>query len=143
MLIFSRVSRADAEAIYTIVQNVSGGAVSSGVPAVWDTGSPDGVRVTTPAAATLSALAGITGEAIASSGYGQLQVYGYNTQAYLTNTTNTAVAAGDILKPVASVTYLTRAGASDGTTGFITAMEAFATATTPAAVQKKVFVRCL
>jgi hypothetical protein len=147
MLIFSRVSRTDAECIYTIVQNTNGAAVSSGVAMVWGGGgggaSFDGIIVAAPATATLSLLAGITGEAMADSAYGKLQIYGANTQAYITNTTNTAIALGDILKPVNAVTYLTRAGASDGTTGFVIAGEAVATATTPAQAVHKVFIRCM
>ena len=61
----------------------------------------------------------------------------------MTNDTSQAIAAGDILIPVNAQWYLARSAASDGKSGFIYAGEAFATATTPAAANKKVFVRAL
>jgi len=143
MLLFNRISRTDAEVIFSLVQNVSGGAVSSGVTMVLDISAPDGVRVSTPASATLSSVAGVTGEVIASSAYGRIQVFGYNTQAYVTNHTATTIAAGDILLAVNAVTYLARSGAASGVDGFFTAMETVAIATTPAQAVHKIMIRCL
>lgn len=123
--------------------NVAGATITAGYPAVFDISTADGVRVSKPATATLSLVVGIAVEGIADSAYGKFQLYGYRSQANITNDTSVAVAAGDILIPVNAQWYLARSAASDGKSGFIYAAEAFATATTPAAANKKTFLRCL
>jgi hypothetical protein len=52
----------------------------------------------------------------------------------VTNTTNTAIVAGDILVPVNAADYLNRSAASNGTSGFVFAAAAVSTATTPGIV---------
>lgn len=143
-MIFSAFQREDDDAVFTVARNVSGGAYAAGEVAVWDiSASVDGVRVSVPATATLSLFRGVAGEAVADSGYGRFQVHGYNSVASVTNTTNTAIAAGNILIPVDAVKYLARSGASDGKSGFVYAAEAVATAATPAAAAHKVLIRAL
>ena len=112
---------------------------------MWDGSSPDGVRVTKPATATLSLFVGLANADIADSSYGLFQVYGYKSQAYLTNDTSTAVAIGDILVPVNAQWYLDYSAASDGKSGFVYAGQTYATATAGAvtAANKKVFIRAL
>jgi len=141
---FQGVNREDAERVFQIVYNVAGATTDLGDSVVWDiSASVDGLRVTQPATATLSLFVGVAIENIADSSYGRVQCYGYRTQALITNTTNQAIAAGDILIPVNAVDYLARSAASDGKSGFVYAAEAFATATTPAAALKKVLIRAL
>lgn len=145
---FQRYNRTDAEKFFAIVQNVSAATFSAGAVIVWDiTSSVDGVRASKPATATLSSVIGATVESFADSSYGKIQCYGYHTQVYVTNDTSNAIAAGDILIPVNGQHYLARTPASgasaDGKSGFFTAGAAVATATTPAAAQVKVFLRCL
>ena len=123
---------------------MQGSTLSAGGAAVWDiTASIDGVRTSKPATATLSSLVGLAVEAIADSSYGKIQTYGYNSSVYVTNDTSQAVAAGNILVPVNAQTYLAYSAAADGKSGFVTAGAAVATATTPAAAQVKVLIRCL
>jgi hypothetical protein len=145
-MLFQRVQRSDPETIYQIVYNISGSSavITAGYPCVWSIASTiDGLAVTKPASATLSLLVGIAVTDIANSAYGKIQCYGYKASAYVTNATNQAIAAGDILIPVNGQWYLTYSSAGDGETGFIMAAEAFATNATPGAVNKKVFIRCL
>jgi hypothetical protein len=143
-LLFQRVNRTDAEKVFVIVQNVSAATVTAGYPVVWDiTSSVDGVRVSKPATATLSLFVGLANADIADSSYGLVQVYGYKSQALITNDTSVAVAAGDILIPVNAQWYLARTGASDGKSGFVYAGAAVATGTTPAAANAKVLIRAL
>jgi len=143
-MIFNAFQRDDDDAVFTIVRNVSGAARAVGDAVVWDiSASVDGVRVTQPATATLSLFRGILVEALADSAYGKCQVHGYNASAYVTNSTNTAIAAGDILVPANAKDGLAYSAASDGKTGFVFAAEAFATATTPAEALKKVLIRAL
>jgi hypothetical protein len=140
---FQRINRSDAERVFSVFYNVSGATITANYPAVWDITAPDGVAVSKPATATLSLIVGIATEAIADSQYGKFQTYGYRSSGFMTNSTQTPVVAGDIMIPVDAQWYLNRSAASDGKSGFIYAAEAFATAATPAAVNKKIFIRCL
>lgn len=141
---FQRLNRESAERVFSIVYNVAGATITAGYPAVWDiTSSVDGLRVSKPATATLSLFVGIATQNIVDSAYGKVQHYGYKQSGYMTNDTSVAIAAGDILIPVDAQWYLARSAASDGKSGFVYAAEAFATATTPAAANKKVLIRAL
>ena len=143
-MIFNSFQREDDDAVFTVVRNVSGAARAIGDSVVWDiSASVDGVRVTVPATATLSLFRGVLIEALADSAYGKCQVHGYNAAAYVSNSTNTAIAAGDILIPGNAVDGVKYSAASDGKSGFIFAAELFATATTPAESLKKVLIRAL
>ena len=143
-MLFQRLNRTDAEKVFIIIQNVAGATITANYPCVWDiSASVDGVRVSKPATATLSLFVGIADDDIADQAYGLVQSYGYRTSAFVTNDTSVAIAAGDILIPVNAVWHMGRSGASDGKSGFVFAAEAFATATTPAAVNKKCLIRAL
>ena len=144
-MLFQRINREDAEKVFSMFFNVAGATITANYPAVWDITATqiDGVRVSKPATATLSLLVGVANRDIVDSAYGLFQQYGYRASGFVTNDTSQAVAAGDILIPVNAQWYLARSAASDGKTGFLYAGEAFATATTPAAANKKVFIRAL
>lgn len=142
-MLLQRINREDAERVFIIGYNVAAATITAGYPAVWDISTADGLRVSKPATATLSLFVGVALLDIADSSYGKFQAYGYKQSALVTNDTSVAVAAGDILIPVNAQWYLGRSAASDGKSGFIYAAEAFATATTPAAANKKVFIRAL
>jgi len=143
-MLFQRLNRSDAEKAFIIVQNNAGATITANYPCVWDiSASLDGVKVSKPATATLSLFVGIADDDIADQAYGLVQVYGYRTSAYVTNDTSVAIAAGDILIPVNAQWYMARSAASDGKSGFIFAAEAFATATTPAAANKKSLIRAM
>jgi hypothetical protein len=142
-LMFQRINRSDAEQIFAAVYNVTGATQTAGYALVLDTSTFDGLRVTKPATATLSLFMGVANKDIADSSYGIAQIYGYRASAFVTNDTSQAIAAGDILIPVNAQSYLTRSAASDGKSGFAIAGQSFATATTPAAANKNVFLRGL
>jgi len=143
------VNRTDAEKVFVVVYNASGGAFTIGQALQGDVGtSADGIRVTTPATAGLSAVAGLANAGIANGAYGLAQVYGYNANASLAPDITTALAAGKILLPVngsADLSCDDTAGvdASDGKSGFIIAMQTNTTMTTPSASAHKVFIRAL
>lgn len=142
-MIFQRVNRSDAETVFMICYNVMAATITAGYAAVWDTATADGIRVTKPATATLSLLVGVANKDVADSNYGLFQAYGFRQSALVTNDTSQAIAAGDILIPVNAQNYLARSAASDGKSGFVYAGQSFSTATTPAAANKNVFLRCL
>jgi hypothetical protein len=142
-MIFSAFQREDDDSLFTVCKNASGAAINVGEPVAWDLTSVDGVRVSLPASNELSLFRGVATETFADGTYGKVQVGGYCSYAKVTNDTSQAIAAGNILIPVAASAYLAYSGASDGKSGFVYAAEAFATATTPAAAAKGVLLRAL
>ena len=145
-MLFQRLNREDAEKVFVICYNVAGATITAGYAAVWDTATPDGLRVMQPTTATFSLLVGLANQDIVDSSYGLFQVYGYRASGFVTNDTSVAIAAGDLLVPVTAQYRLARNAAGNGAVvggALIMAGEAFATATTPAAAQKKVFIRAL
>lgn len=146
-MMFQRLNAADAEKVFAIFYNVQGATITANYVTRLDTATFDGVRVSQPTTATFSLLVGVANASIADSNYGLVQIYGYRGSAFITNDTSQAIAAGDILISVNAVNHLARSAAGNGTqiagSGLIIAGEAFATATTPAAAAKKVFIRCM
>lgn len=150
-MLFQRVNRTDAEKVFVVAYNASGGAFTTGQAVCWDCGtSADGIRVTTPATAILSAFAGLTSAAIANGAYGLVQVYGYTASASVKPDITTALVAGVIMKPVDGSADLSCAASSpdgidaaDGKSGFLFAMQTNTTMTTPVASAHKVFIRAL
>lgn len=148
-MLFQRVNRTDAEKVFVVVYNASGGAFTTGQAVVWDCGtSADGIRVTTPATATLSSFAGLCQAGIANGAYGLAQVYGYTSTASVKPDVTTALVAGKIFLPKNGSADLSCDGAAglaaaDGKTGFLFAMQTNTTMTTPTASSHKVFIRAL
>ncbi len=139
-MIFNAFQREDDDAVFTVVQNISNGDLAAGDTVVWDSASPDGVRVTVAAAATLSLFRGIVAEAIVDNAYGKVQVHGYCTTAKVTKAVT--VTAGDVLIPVATALYLIGTQTRTGTEGFIFAAESRDSAQTSSAATK-VLIRAL
>lgn len=144
-MIFSRINRGNREAVFGVFYNVAGATITANYPAVFDTGTSDGVRVSKPATATLGLFVGLANADIADSSYGLFQMYGYRASGFVTNDTSVAVTAGNPLKCVAAQWYLVDTGVGAGTAGFVFAGEAYATATAGAvaAANKKMFIRAL
>src|SRR5262245_15748734 len=134
-MLFQRINGTDAEKMFAIFQNVSGVTLTANYACRLDTSIFDSVRVSQPTTATFSLLVGIADTSIADSQYGRVQIYRFRSSAFVTNQTNTAIVAGDILTPVNGQSYLDRSAAGNGTqtagTGLIIAETAVATATTP------------
>ena len=80
-----RVLRTDAEKAFIVCRNITGTAISDGVPVEWDVVSvTDGNAVTQcKSSATASLFVGLTDAIMADSAYGLVQVYGFRTSAYL------------------------------------------------------------
>jgi hypothetical protein len=130
-MIFNAFQREEADNVFTVVRNVTGGALAKGEPVVWDVGTPDGVRVTKASSTTTTLFRGIITEtSIADSAYGKAIVHGYYV-------------AGDVLAIVDDNLYLERAAAGTGTSGTVFAAAAVATGATPASAASGVFVRAL
>lgn len=132
-----------SEVAFVRVQNVSGATRAAGDAVVWDITAPNGVRVSVPATATLSLFCGTLVKSLANLEYGLAQCWGFSTTSKVLNDPTTAVAAGDTLVPVNGQVHLVRSGVGDGKSGFVNALEVYATATTPVAALKKVFIRAM
>jgi hypothetical protein len=149
-MIFSAFQKEDADNVFSIVRNVSGSTISAGAAVVWDVSTQvDGVRVTTPATATLGILAGITDESMANSAYGRVQKHGYKSQAYVLPDGSVTMTAGSLIVASNGQTYLayntqnTAATIKSAGVGLVFAAEDVAAATTTVAVLKKVLIRAL
>jgi len=146
-MLIPHVVSTEADKIYVNVLNNQASALSDGDAVCWNTSSPDGVRTTQPTTATFSLLVGLASGTIAASAYGLAQAYGYKSVASVTNTTNTAIAAGDQLVPVTATDYLVRQGAGNAALvggGYVFAAAAVSTATTPGIVASGgVFLKAL
>lgn len=147
-MLFQRVNRTDAEKVFSIVYNASGGAFTTGQVLQYDTTTTgDGIRVTTPSTAGLSAFCGLATGAIANAAYGLAQVYGFNSSASVLADITTALISGLIMLPVNASANLSciaaNLNAADGKTGFVIALQTNTTMTTPVAAAHKVFIRAL
>ena len=147
-MLIPHVVQTEADKVFVNILNNQTVSVSDGDVLVWNTSTPDGVRTTQAAASTLSLFCGIAQGAIAASGYGLAQAYGYKSAALISNDTATAVVAGDIMLPIAATDHLYRylSGgdtiAAGGASGIIYAAAAVATAATASATSG-VFIRAL
>lgn len=139
-MLIQKLNRDDADKVFVLVRNVSGGTLTAGYPVCWDTGTPDGVRVTKPGVPAL--FVGILPKTLADSKYGLAQAYGYCGAAFVSGATNATIAVGDNLIPVAGSFHLVEASGATAL-AFVFAAEAVATVATPAAANKKVFVKAL
>ena len=142
-MLIPHVVNTEADKVFVNILNNQSSALVDGDLVVWNTSTPDGVRTTQPVSATLSLFVGVADGAIAASGYGLAQAYGYKSAVAIIDSTTTAIAAGDILIPVNAVDYAARSGASDGKSGFLFAGEAVITDSTVAEVTKKGFIKAM
>ena len=100
-MLFKRISRTTAEAVFMVVRNVSGSTLTGGYSCVFDVGANvDGVRVTQASSTDLQAYAGVADSDIADDAYGLVQVFGYRSSVYVYSSTGSS-ASGDELTVVA------------------------------------------
>lgn len=136
-MIFNSFQREDDDAVFTVGKNVEATAYAVGDVAVLDSGAAaDGVRFKQAAAATLGLFRGVAVEVIPASGFGKIQVHGYNSNAKVDG----AATAGDNLVAVAAQRHLASDAPGDGLTGFVYAI-ADTTGVLPAL--SRVFIRAL
>lgn len=106
-----RVNRTDAEKVYIVIKNVSGGTITTGMGARFVGGaaaeivSTDGIQAVKSADAAMTMFAGIAVEDIADNDYGRVQAYGYtsvllsaeaNKTVGVTGITNSFLKAGGL-----------------------------------------------
>jgi hypothetical protein len=142
-MLIPHVVQTEADKVFVNVLNCQTAALSAGDLVSWYSTSPDGVRTSQPATNELSLFVGVADSAIAASGYGLAQAYGYNSAVLTTNDTSKAIVAGSVIVPVASKDYAAYSAAGTGANGILMAGEAYATDSTPVSATKKAFVRAL
>jgi len=147
-MLFKRISRASAETIFMVVQNVSGGTVTADHNVVFDTGaSADGVRVTQAATNTVQAYAGVADADIANNAFGLIQVYGFRSRV-LVDTNTTALELGLPLEPFNASFALRGAGKSGSDSdskhkAFAFSVAAVASSGSSSTSFQKAFIRAL
>jgi hypothetical protein len=143
-MLFKRVSRAAAEQIFIVVQNVSGSTMTAGYACVFDVGaSVNGVRVTQATSTDVQAFAGVADADIANSAYGLIQVYGYRSSIYIYSSTGSS-ASGDNLTCVGSSWGMTPATSAGTAKAFGFLCEAItASSSSQFYTTAKAFIRAL
>ena len=135
--------------VFRWVQNTNAAAMAAGDVVSHDLSDTSAIfqKVDEGATADLSVMGGVTMGAIPISGYGWIQVLGYNATASVTNSATTAIVAGDWLVPVNGANYAARGSAATAPLYVrnLQILEAVATAaaTLTAAAAKSVMVNCL
>lgn len=148
-MLIPHVVQTEADKVFVNIYNAQAVALSDGDAVVWDITSPDGVRTSQPATATIGLFVGIADGSIAAGAYGLAQVYGYKAAGLVTNDTTVTISAGATLCPLAATDSLEVADAgaynpaATKNAGWVFAAEAYDSGATPAAATKKVFIRAM
>jgi hypothetical protein len=142
-MLIPHVVQTEADKVFINILNNQTVALSAGDFVAWNVTSPDGVRTTQIVSATLSLVTGVADSAIAASGYGLAQVYGYNSAALCINNKTTSFTLGDTLIAITGQDYVGYGKTPAGYDGFVFAAQTFVTDSTPAAATKKVFLKLM
>jgi hypothetical protein len=145
-MLIPHVVQTEADKVFINIYNSQAVALSDGDIVVWNTSSPDGVKTTQPATATLGLVCGVADGTIAASAYGLAQAYGYKAAILITGDATQALVAGDVVMPVAAADHAIfssgeTGGAALGDKGFLYTVEVVASSA--AAATYKGFIRCL
>src|SRR3990167_9299867 len=106
-MLFKRLNRTDAERVFAVFQaNETGVAADDVVSLELTAASLDGVKVTQPVTASLTAVVGIADAAIANGAYGLVQIYGYRSTSRVLQTGTSLTAGLTVLAPVNAQDYL-------------------------------------
>ena len=128
----------DLEVIYGAFYNPSASALPKDSIAQLDiTTNVNGLRISQPTTAGLTAMVGVVHAAIPALTSGLVQTYGYRSTCQML-TTDTTIAAGVRLVAVNAQDYAASAAAGDTT---LILVESHATST--GSVSKKVFIKCM
>jgi hypothetical protein len=141
---FKQTNRTGAEAVYIICRNITGAAVSAGVPVEWDVvTATDGNAVTAAKSGSSAGLfVGVAHTALADSAYGPVQVYGFRQSAYVSSNSADSPAPGTFLQPTnGRFEIMTMSAAT--TSGHINAVLMETVATSSALAQRNIFLRCM
>lgn len=149
-MLFQQINRTDAEKVFIIVKNTSGGTLNANVPVYFETDEQsDGIAVSQMVAGAALLFAGINHSALADDAYGLVQVYGRRESAVVSPVVSSYSAVpGTQLVGVAGAGYLAYWSAVSGNLfnveTFVTCMETLASADGKSATSNAVvFIRAL
>ncbi len=137
-------NRTGADGVFISVRNISGAALSAGVPVEFDVvTATDGNAVTAAKSGSLAGLfAGVTDAAMADSAYGLIQVYGFRTSAYVSCNSADTNAPGTFLQPT-NGRFETMTMSAATTSGHIFVALAETVATSSAVTNRNVIIRAM
>jgi hypothetical protein len=148
-MLFQRMNRGDPERIFMVMLNNEGAALEkdSCVQLEMDSASVDGVRMRAPDTGNLFAFIGVVDAAIANGDYGLVQTYGYRSTSKLL-TTDTSIATGAPLIPVAGQVYFASVASTLASNTAVTMAPVFAVlgesvTTSTGTVSRKIFIRAM
>lgn len=143
-MLIQQLNRTDAEKVFGAFKNISGSSMAADIPAFLDTGTPDGNRITSaPAAGANQFVVGLVDSAISNNDFGLVQTYGYRATSSVFRT-NTSIAIGAKLAPVASQSYLATFAAGDGKgDGMFAVMETVQSSAASTTASAKIHIRCM
>jgi hypothetical protein len=107
-MIFQQLNRTDAEKVFIIVRNTSGGTLAANLPMFFEADAQtDGLAVSQMQAGGALLFAGINDASLADDGYGLCQVYGKRTSCVVSAVASVAsLIPGTRLVGVAGAAYL-------------------------------------
>lgn len=149
-MIFQRINLNDPERVFMVMTaNEADIAANDAAQLEMTAASVDGVKIVQPNTGELFGFVGIVDAAIANGSAGLVQVYGYRSTSKVFQT-NTSIAVGVPLVPVAGQDYLSSVASSTTSSSNVTAQPIFAVlletitdSAGSATVSRKVFIRAM
>jgi len=144
-VIIQRVNRTEAEKVFIIVENASGGTLSGNHPVAFTTtaASVDGLKVLAPASGQVQTFVGHMDADLGDTEYGLAQVWGYrDSVAIFATGTSGTVAVGIALGPGAGSDGVNSTGLLDSF-GPVIGLEAIGAAICSPGGYAKGFIRAL
>jgi hypothetical protein len=149
-MLFKRLSRDLPEQVFVVVENNEGATIAKDQTVQMDnTTEADGIKARDMDTGALYCFQGLADAAIADGGYGLVQVYGYRSTSKVFQT-DTSLAAGAPLVPVAAQEYLQTVASTIASNAAVTLqpfyaalLESVASSSASAAASAKIFIRAL
>ena len=139
-MLIQSINRDDADKVFVSVKNAEGSALPVDSMVQLDlTTDIDGNRVVQPNSAETNAVVGMLDEALAIGAYGIAQSYGYRASSVVFQT-NTSIAKGVKLVPVAGQNYVASSASGDL---LVVLCESIASSTASATISAKVHLRMM
>jgi hypothetical protein len=107
-MLFQQLNRSDAEKVFIIAKNTSGGTLAANVPVFFETADQsDGLAVSQMESGAGLLFAGINHSSLADDAYGLVQVYGYRESCVVSPVVSSfAISPGSRFVGVADAGYL-------------------------------------
>jgi hypothetical protein len=149
-MLFKRLTRDLPEQVFVVVENNEGTTLAKDQTVQIDnTTAVDGIKSRALDTGALYCFQGLADAAIAAGGFGLVQVYGYRSTSKVFQT-DTSLAAGAPLVPVAAVAYLQTVASTIASNAAVTLqpfyaalLESVVSSSASATASAKIFIRAL